>query len=136
MRRLNARLITVAVLLVVAWIAIGYRLVVVQALEADVYADHGLDQRLQRETLASDRGTIFDRDGRELAVTIDSVTVYANPREIEDPITVARLLAPLLRMNMLDVLDALMTSCSNPSSFLRKVRKLFFEGYTSFIISS
>ncbi len=109
LRRLNARLITVGVLLALAWVGIGYRLVVVQALEADVYADHGRDQRLQREVLAADRGTIFDRDGRELAVTVDSVTVYANPREIEDPVTVARLLAPLLRMNMLDVLDALTT---------------------------
>jgi len=108
-RRLNARLITVGVLLVLAWVGIGYRLVVVQALEADLYAEHGLDQRLQREVLAADRGTIFDSDGRELAVTVDSVTVYANPREIEDPITVARLLAPLLHQNMLDVLDALDT---------------------------
>lgn len=109
LRRLNARLITVGALLILAWVGIGYRLVVVQALEAEVYADHGLVQRLQREVLAADRGTIFDRDGRELAVTVDSVTVYANPREIEDPITVARLLAPLLRLNMLDVLDALST---------------------------
>jgi cell division protein FtsI (penicillin-binding protein 3) len=101
--------VTVGVLLVLAWVGIGYRLVVVQALEADVYADHGLDQRLQREILAADRGTIFDRDGRELAVTIDSVTVYANPREIEDKTTVARLLAPLVRQNMLDVLEALST---------------------------
>ncbi|MCJ7726753.1 MAG: penicillin-binding protein 2, partial [Acidimicrobiia bacterium] len=109
LRRLNARLITVGVLLILAWVGIGYRLVVVQALEADVYADHGLVQRLQREVLAADRGTIFDRDGRELAVTVDSVTVYANPREIEDPTTVARLLAPLLHLNMLDVLAALST---------------------------
>jgi cell division protein FtsI (penicillin-binding protein 3) len=108
-RSLNLRLASVGVVLVVAWMAIGYRLVVVQALEADVYAEHGLEQRLQREELAAERGTIFDRDGRELAVTVDSVTVYANPREIEDPTTVARLLAPLVGENMLDVLDALST---------------------------
>jgi len=109
LRRLNARLITIGVLLVLAWVGIGYRLVVVQALEADLFADHGLDQRLQREVLAADRGTIFDRDGRELAVTVDSVTFYANPTEIDDPTTVARLLAPLLHQNMLDVLEALTT---------------------------
>ena len=106
-RGLNIRLISVGVLLVLAWVGIGYRLVVVQALESDLYADRGLDQRLQREVLAADRGTIFDRDGRELAVTVDSITVYANPREIEDPNTVARLLAPLVGKNMFDVLDAL-----------------------------
>jgi cell division protein FtsI (penicillin-binding protein 3) len=106
-RGLNARLITVGVLLALAWVGIGYRLVVVQALESDVYAARGLEQRLQRRVLAADRGTVFDRDGRELAVTVDSVTVYANPREIQDPTTVARLLAPLVGRNMLDVLAAL-----------------------------
>jgi cell division protein FtsI (penicillin-binding protein 3) len=106
-RGLNLRLISVGVLLMLAWVGIGYRLVVVQALESDLYADKGLDQRLQREVLAADRGTIFDRDGRELAVTVDSITVYANPREIEEPNTVARLLAPLVGKNMFDVLDAL-----------------------------
>jgi cell division protein FtsI (penicillin-binding protein 3) len=89
-------LISVGTLLALAWVGIGYRLAVVQGMEADVYAARGLDQRLQREILAADRGTIFDRDGRELAVTVDAVTVYANPLEIEDPETVARLVAPLV----------------------------------------
>lgn len=95
-RGLNARLISVGTLLALAWVGIGYRLAVVQGMEADVYAAQGLDQRLQREILAADRGIIFDRDGRELAVTVDAVTVYANPLEIEDPETVARLVAPLV----------------------------------------
>lgn len=99
-------------MLALAWVGIGYRLVVVQGLESEVYAERGLDQRLQREELAADRGTIFDRDGRELAVTVDSVTVYANPREIEDPLTVARLLAPLVARDTLDVLDALAADAS------------------------
>jgi cell division protein FtsI (penicillin-binding protein 3) len=106
-RALNLRLGAIGLVLVSSWIGVGYRLVVVQALEADVYADHGLDQRLQRQVLAADRGTIFDRDGRELAVTVDAVTVYANPAEIEDPEAVARVLAPLVRRNMLDILDGL-----------------------------
>ncbi len=95
-RWLNARLITVGVVLAVAWVALGVRLVIVQALQSEDYAAQGLDQRLHREILAADRGTIFDRDGQELAVTIDAVTIYANPREISDPETVALLLAPLL----------------------------------------
>ena len=82
-RGLNARLISVGTVLALAWVGIGYRLAVVQGMEADVFAARGLDQRLQREVLAADRGTIFDRDGRELAVTVDAVTVYANPLEIE-----------------------------------------------------
>jgi cell division protein FtsI (penicillin-binding protein 3) len=96
LRRLDARLLTVGVVLVLAWVAIGYRLVVVQALDSEQFAARGLDQRLHREALAADRGTIFDRDGRELAITVDSVSIYANPSDIEDPGAVARLLAPLV----------------------------------------
>jgi cell division protein FtsI (penicillin-binding protein 3) len=95
-RRLNARLVMVGVALTLAWAGVGYRLVVVQGTRADEYAARGLDQRLHHETLAADRGTIFDADGRELAVTVASVTVYANPQEITQPDTVARLLAPLV----------------------------------------
>lgn len=92
----SARLIAVGVALVLAWTAVGYRLTVVQGARAEEFAARGLDQRLERRTLASDRGTIFDRDGRELAVTVDAATVYANPREIADPAAVAAVLAPLV----------------------------------------
>ena len=64
-RRPHGRLIGVGVVLVVAWSLIGYRLTVVQGARADEFAAQGLDQRLQRLTIAADRGTIFDRDGRE-----------------------------------------------------------------------
>ncbi len=95
-RRLNARLVMVGVALTLAWAGVGYRLVVVQGTRAGEYAARGLDQRLYHETLAADRGTIFDADGRELGVTVDSVTVYANPQEITQPEVIARLLAPLV----------------------------------------
>ena len=42
------------------------------------------------------RGTIFDRNGVELAVSEDSVTVFAHPFLIKDPAGVAGRLAPLV----------------------------------------
>jgi len=119
-RGLNARLITVGVALVLCWLAIGYRLVIVQAAESEAFAARGLDQRLHRETLAADRGTVFDRDGRELAVTVDAVTVYADPQEIADPHVVARLLAPLIGRESEDVEAAL----SLDTSFVYVARQL------------
>jgi cell division protein FtsI (penicillin-binding protein 3) len=116
----NARLVAVGVALVLAWTMVGYRLTVVQGARAEAFAARGLDQRLQRLTLAADRGTIFDRDGRELAVTVDSVTVYANPREVTDPLEVARTLAPLLGREVRTVADALATD----SEFVYLARQL------------
>ncbi|MFQ5947249.1 MAG: peptidoglycan D,D-transpeptidase FtsI family protein [Acidimicrobiia bacterium] len=98
-RALNTRLVLVGVVMVLAWGGVAYRLVQLQGFQSEEFAAQGLDQRLRRETLAADRGTIFDRAGRELAVTVDAVTVYANPREIGDPEVTARLLAPLLNMD-------------------------------------
>jgi cell division protein FtsI (penicillin-binding protein 3) len=105
--RVGARLVTVGVALVMAWVGVGYRVTVVQGVQGEEYAARGLGQRLQRETLAADRGTIFDRDGRELAVTVDGTTVYANPQEIEDPETIGRLLAPLVGRDPAEVIDLL-----------------------------
>jgi cell division protein FtsI (penicillin-binding protein 3) len=101
-RRLNARLVMVGVALTLAWLG-------VQGTRAEEYAARGLDQRLYHETLAADRGTIFDAEGRELAVTVESVTVYANPREITQPEVVARLLAPLVGREPEEVEDLLAT---------------------------
>src|SRR2546421_1545981 len=52
-------------------------------------------QQVQELTVRARRGTITDRNGVELAVSEDSATVYANPRQIRDPVGLAHRLAPL-----------------------------------------
>ena len=53
------------------------------------------------------RGTIFDRRGRVLAMSISSDTVVANPAEIRDPRGTAERLAPVLGMDRDEVLRIL-----------------------------
>jgi cell division protein FtsI (penicillin-binding protein 3) len=53
-------------------------------------------QQLENTTLPASRGTIYDRHGRELAVSEAAATVYANPFLIKDPVRTAHRLAPLL----------------------------------------
>src|SRR5580700_7130995 len=43
------------------------------------------------------RGTIYDRKGRELAVSLPMDSVFADPAEISDPAMVAQLLARALQ---------------------------------------
>ncbi len=119
-RRLNARLVSVGVLLVLGWTLIGYRLTVVQGARAEEFAARGLEQRRHRETLAADRGTIFDRDGRELAVSVEGVTIYANPHEISDPEDLAALLAPLVGRNPTDLAQDL----ASDTAFVYVARQL------------
>ena len=91
----DGRLLVLGVAFVLAWAGIGFRMVRVQGFEGPKHAERGEQQRLHTEALAAPRGTIYDRDGVELAVSITAVTVIVNPSQLEDPVGAARLLAPL-----------------------------------------
>src|SRR2546423_2179732 len=53
-------------------------------------------QQVQELTVRARRGAITDRNGVELAVSEDSATIFANPKQIRDPAAVARRVAPIL----------------------------------------
>lgn len=92
----DLRVVLVGVLFILAWAGIGYRLFQVQVVEAATFVADGEDQRIKVEDKAAKRGTIFDRDGIELAVTVDLPTVIADPSLILDPAGTAEVLAPLI----------------------------------------
>ena len=54
-------------------------------------------QQVQEITVPARRGAITDRNGVELAVSEDSATVFANPRQVRDPIAMAHRLAPIIQ---------------------------------------
>ncbi|KAF0187820.1 MAG: cell division protein FtsI/penicillin-binding protein [Desulfobulbaceae bacterium] len=51
------------------------------------------------------RGTIYDRSFREMALSLDRVSVYVRPRELEDPQLSAERLAIALGMSEQEILD-------------------------------
>jgi cell division protein FtsI (penicillin-binding protein 3) len=53
-------------------------------------------QQVEELEISARRGTITDRNGVELAVSEDSVTVFGNPLQIKDPAGVAAQLAPIV----------------------------------------
>ncbi len=78
------RLAVLGLVLLVGWAGLGYRLFEVQVVRAAEFAEMGLGQRMTRKTLAPDRGTIFDRDGEPLAMTVEARTIYAVPNLMTD----------------------------------------------------
>ncbi|NNC41561.1 MAG: penicillin-binding protein 2 [Acidimicrobiia bacterium] len=92
-RRADLRLIAVGVVLLVAWSGLGFRLFQIQVVDASVFEERSREQRTIRQDLAAARGTIFDRQGELLAVTIEGVTVSANLAEIEDTTVASTLIA-------------------------------------------
>ncbi len=97
--RPRVRLVGTLVLLVLAFGAIVVRLVQVQALSGEEYAAFGASQRFQDITLPADRGSIFDRNGNDLAVSLPQQTIWANPSLIAHPLEVATALAPALALD-------------------------------------
>jgi cell division protein FtsI (penicillin-binding protein 3) len=80
----------------VAFAAVVVRLVDLQVVRPESYVASGVAQRLVTVDLPAERGSIFDRSGNELAMSVPQHTVWADPRVIEDPGGAARLLAPVL----------------------------------------
>ena len=76
--------------------ALGSRLVYLQATPPEEYRDYGERQLVHEIELPAARGAIFDRNGRELALSVRQSTVWANPRQVTDPAGQAAVLAPML----------------------------------------
>jgi cell division protein FtsI (penicillin-binding protein 3) len=118
----DVRLALVGAVFVLAWLAIGARLVDVQAVNAETYAEHGLDQRVKQEELPAVRGTIFDRDGVELAVSVGSVTVFTDPAFVTDAAAAAEVLSPLVGLSEEDIV-AKMTANSRFAYIARRLER-------------
>jgi cell division protein FtsI (penicillin-binding protein 3) len=101
------RLIGLLAVLVIAAVLVSLRLTQVQVLSNERYIAVGESQRVRKIDLPAMRGAIFDRDGRELALSVPRFTVTANPRLITDPLAVAQALAPILTMDVLHLQDLL-----------------------------
>ncbi len=69
--------------------------------------DQGNRQIRTAMSLPPERGTIFDRSGSELALTLQAPSVFALPVEISDPDGAAAKLAPILGMKQADVAERL-----------------------------
>jgi len=103
----DLRVVLVGVVFILAWVGIGYRLFQVQVVEAATFVEDGENQRIRVEDIAAKRGTIFDRDGIELAVTVDMPTVIADPSLVADPEGTAQVLAPLVGATVADLIERL-----------------------------
>jgi cell division protein FtsI (penicillin-binding protein 3) len=90
------RLIGLLAVLVLVFIAVGARLVDLQALGRERYTQLGLDQRVRTVQLAAERGSVFDRHGHDLAASVPQQTAWANPRVVKDPAAYAAQLAPIV----------------------------------------
>lgn len=75
------------------------RLVYLQFYKSAWLTENATDQRIRDIPVEARRGIIYDRLGRELAVSVSAESVYAIPAEIRNPEDTAAKLAALLNLN-------------------------------------
>ncbi|MGI6045478.1 MAG: peptidoglycan D,D-transpeptidase FtsI family protein [Eggerthellaceae bacterium] len=72
------------------------RLFYLQVVVADEYSTQAENSRTASIVVEPRRGTIYDRDGTVLAISVDATTIYANPSEVEDVDATAASIAEVL----------------------------------------
>ena len=101
----GASRVVIGIVLFLLCFVVG-RLVYLQVFRADWLADKARE-RTNVIPIAARRGTIYDRNGNVLAMSVDCKTVYANPKEVQDVQTTADVLARVLGGTSRDYHDAL-----------------------------
>ncbi|MEU9209949.1 penicillin-binding protein 2 [Streptomyces sp. NPDC048415] len=111
------RLRMVSLALTLVMIAFVVRLLQVQAVDASAYAAKAEQNRYVGRTLAAERGGITDRNGVELATSVDAYDITADPtmftrqatKVTDAPEQAAALLAPILGQSVDSVAGKLRT---------------------------
>lgn len=75
------------------------RLVYLQLYQSAWLAENAADQRIRDIPVEAKRGIIYDRLGRELAVSVSADSIYAIPAEIRNPEDTAARLAAILGLD-------------------------------------
>jgi cell division protein FtsI (penicillin-binding protein 3) len=121
--RPRLRLGSALLVLLLGFGAIVVRLVDLQAGGGHEYTAFGASQRFQDIALPADRGSIFDRNGNDLAISIPQRTIWADPRLIDDPAAEVAVLTPILGLDAAGSLD-LTTKLRGKAQFTYVARRV------------
>ena len=109
-----------ALFLIVWGLVVVGRLAQLQLAQGDRYRARAQRQQERKIELSPRRGSILDREGRDLAVSVEVASVFAAPEEVAHPTTVARALAPYVGMPE----KALLARLQQDKGFVWIVRKI------------
>lgn len=106
-RGIQIRIRLFGVLFVVVFFAIAGRAYFLQVVQAPQLQDRADQQRQRVVELAPQRGSILDRNGDPLAVSLDTQSLFADPVLVKEPQKVAEQLAGLLKMKKTALIELL-----------------------------
>src|SRR5437660_3280292 len=121
---LQRRALFVAIGLVIWMLAIGARLVQLQVNQHEELASRARSQQVGAIETSPSRGQLLDRQGRELARSIDTESFFADPREIPSTEDTARRIAAITGQDRAELTSRLSEAKESSKKFVWIVRRL------------
>src|SRR6266550_2998848 len=123
----HRRILFVAIGLVLWMLAIGARLVQLQIHQHDDLASRARNQQLSSIDTAPTRGQVLDRQGRELARSLDTESFYSDPSEVKNVDETARKIASVTGVDRADLIKRFNDAKDANKKFIWIVRRLEME---------
>jgi len=118
------RLNCLAVALFVGGLCIFAKLVSLQVLQHSYYSKIARSQQEERISLHAPRGSIFDRNGQALALSVPADSVSVDPRQISDLKVATEMLGNILHLDQRVLYARLQTARDNHKGFVWIKRRL------------
>ncbi|MCX7711139.1 MAG: penicillin-binding transpeptidase domain-containing protein [Clostridia bacterium] len=110
-KQLKVRLVITLVLITLLFLAAVGRIFWIQILDGQRYKNKATAQQIKGQLIAPQRGTIYDRNGKELAVSIPVKTIAIDPvllsKSKTSPDQIAQIFSDVLKVDKKDVLAKL-----------------------------
>src|SRR5438309_3473723 len=123
----HRRVLFVAIGLVLWMLAIGGRLVQLQIHQHDDLASRARNQQLSSIDMAPTRGQVLDRQGRELARSLDTESFYSDPGEVKNVDETARKIASITGVDRAELIRRFNDAKGANKKFIWIVRRLEME---------
>ena len=121
---LQRRALFIAIGLVIWMLAIGARLVQLQVNQHEELASRARSQQVGAIETSPSRGQLLDRQGRELARSIDTESFFADPREILNTDNTARRITAVTGQDRTELTSRLSEAKETNKKFIWIVRRL------------
>lgn len=127
-RMMLSRALFLLILLgVAAFVVLAAKLFQIQIVKHDMYESAAIEQQVRETTVTASRGTIYDRNGKILAMSASVDTIYISPAEIkmydEDPALIASRLSEILGVDYNKILEMTGDTKSWYKTVARKVEQ-------------
>jgi cell division protein FtsI (penicillin-binding protein 3) len=122
--RSRGRVFVIALFLIGWMLVIGARLVHLQITQHDDLAGRARKQQLGAIETGPIRGQLLDRQGRELARSVDTESFFADPSEIEDVARTARSISAVTGLDRASLTDRLKEAKDSKKRFAWIARRL------------